>query len=127
MASNRGYTTAQKVKDVMGGKVASYFTDAIIEAAINRIEGVIDSHLRHSTSGNITGANNITWTTGYSVHWVIEGAATYGTALQLCSGSTASWNTLDQLINAQNTFSYMFKTFMDIIEDEMTGGFVGDQ
>lgn len=124
MASNLGYTTATKVRDVLGGMVNSYFTDAIIEAAINRMEGVIATRLKVTSSGNITGANSLAWTTGKPSHWVIEGAATYGAALQLCGPSILSWNTLDQLINAQQIFSYMLKMFMDIIDGEDTGDFI---
>ncbi len=115
MASNKGYTTATKVKDVMAGKVAGYFTDAMIDSAINRIEGVIDSKLK---IGSETGAYSLTWATGKSPHWIIEGAATYGAALQLCGASIASWNSLDDIVNAQNVFSYMLKFFMDAIDSQ---------
>ena len=125
MASNRGYTTATKVRDVLAGQVVGYITDAMIDSAINRIEGVIDSELKIGSGS--TGGFSLTWTTGTSSHWVIEGAATYGAALQICGPSIASWNTLDQLINAQNTFSYMFKVFMDILENEDNGQWVRDQ
>lgn len=123
MASNRGYTTATKVRNVIGGQVNGYFTDAMIEAAINRIEGAIDAILNIDST---TGGYSFTWTTGYSKHWVVEGATTYGAALALCGPNIASWNTLDQLINAQNTFSYWFKFYMDIIADEEFGANVVD-
>jgi len=124
MASNLGYTTATKVRDALSGKVNGYFTDAMIESCINRIEGVIAAKLKVSSSGNITGANTLSWTTGKPSHWIIEGAATYGAALQLCGPSAASWNTLDQLVNAQNTFTYMLKIFMDAIESEDLSDFI---
>lgn len=125
MASNRGYTTATKVREVLAGQVNGLFTDGVIEAAINRIEGVIDANLKIGTGS--TGGFSLTWTTGTSSHWVIEGAATYGAALQIIGPSIASWNTLDQLVNAQNTCSFMFKIFMDVIEDTENGIFVRDQ
>ena len=115
MASNRGYTTATKVRDVMGGMVIGVMTDAMIDSAITRIEAIIDCHLK---VGSETGAYSLTWATAKTPHWVLEGAATYGAALQLCGPSILSWNTLDQLINAQNLFSYMFKAFMDVITTE---------
>jgi len=127
MASNRGYTTATKVKAALGGRVAGYFTDGIIEDAINRVEGIIDTALKVSSSGNIVGANSLTWTTGLSPHWVIEGAATFGAALQLCNGSIVSMNGLDEVVSVQNFCSYMFKTFMDQIENEMFGDFIAGQ
>ena len=125
MASNRGYTTATKVREVLAGQVNGLFTDGVIEAAINRIEGVIDANLKIGTGS--TGGFSFTWATGTSAHWVIEGAATYGAALQIIGPSIASWNTLDQLVNAQNTCSFMFKIFMDVIEDTENGIFVRDQ
>lgn len=116
-SSVRGYTTATKVKAVLAGKVNGNFTDAVIEDAISRIEGWIDTKLRITSSTNIVGANTLSWTGSFAPHWVIEGAATYGAALQLCGPSIASWNTLDQLVNTQNELSYFFKLFADLIED----------
>lgn len=121
MASNRGYTTATKVRDVLAGQVNGYFTDAMIESAINRIEGVIDARLKISSDD---GGFTFTWTTGTSMHWVVEGAATYGAALQIAGPSALSWNTFDQLINAQNVYAFMFKIFMDRIEDEEDGSHI---
>src|SRR3990167_9896381 len=119
MASNRGYTTATKVRDVLAGQLNSYLTDAMIDSMINRIEGVIDSKLKIGTS-----ASSFTWATGKSPHWAIEGAATYGAALQCCGPSAVSWNTLDQLSNTQNLFAYLYKFFMDIIDSDEFGDFV---
>ena len=113
-----------KVKDALAGRVASYYSDAMIESMINRIEGIIDSRLK---VGSGTLSNSVTWATAKSPHWVIEMAATYGAALQAAGPSAASWNTLDQLINAQNLFAYLYATAMDIIESEDFGQFVVDQ
>ena len=125
MASNRGYTTATKVRAVIGSKVINDFTDAVIEQAINRIEGVIDTMLK--VGDGSTGAFSFTWATGESTHWVVEGAATYGAALQCLGPSIASWNTLEQMQNAQNICSFMFKLYMDRIIDEEDGSFIRDQ
>lgn len=115
MASNRGYTTATKVRNALANQVNGVFTDAMIDNAINRIEGIIDT--RFGLRG--TGANSFTWDTTKAEHWVVEGAATYGAALQLAGPSAVSWNTLDQLINAQNTYAYLYKLFMDMIEEDL--------
>ena len=115
MASNRGYTTATKVRDALAGQVITYISDAMIDSAINRMEGVIDTTLQ---MGAGDGSNaQITWTTGTATHWVVEMAATYGAALQLCGPSAASWNTLEQLVNSQNLFSYLLAFAMRVIED----------
>ena len=124
MASNRGYTTATKVRDVLAGQINGYFTDAMIESAINRIEGVIDANMK---IGSGDGEYSFTWTTATAAHWVMEGAATYGAALQFTGPSYASWNTLDQIVNAQNLFSFMFKMFMDMLEDQDSGTFIRSQ
>jgi len=122
--SIKGYTTFAKVKEVLGSQVNGLFTEAVVNSAINRMEGVIDTRLKITTSGSHTGGNSFTWNTLYPVHWVVEGAATYGAALQLCGPSVASWNTLDQLINAQNLFANQFKIYMDLIESEDFGDFI---
>ena len=121
MASNRGYTTATKVRDKLAGMVNGYFTDAMIEAEINRVEGAIDSELK---IGSNDGEFTFTWTTATAPHWVVEAAATYGAALGIAGPSAYSWNTLDQLINAQNLFSFMFAFYMNMIKDEDTGAFI---
>lgn len=124
MTSNRGYTTATKVRDAMADQIHTSFADADIEACINRMEGIIDARMR---IGGSTGAFSFTWATAKSPHWAVEMAATYGTALMLCGASAASWNTLEQLVNAQNTFSYLLKLAMDTLEDESSGAFILDQ
>jgi len=125
MASNRGYTTATKVRDKLAGMVNGYFTDAMIESEINRVEGAIDATLK--IGDGATGGFSFTWATGESTHWIIEAAATYGAALGMCGPSILSWNTLDQLVNAQNIFSFWFKFYMDLLEDEDSGAFIRDQ
>lgn len=125
MASNRAYTTATKVRDALAGQIITYISDAMIDSMINRIEGVIDTKLK---VGSGTGSSStFTWTTGDAPQWVIEGAATYGAAMQCCGPSAASWNTLEQLVNAQNTFSYLYKLFMDMIDSDEFGDFIVEQ
>ena len=119
MVSNRGYTTATKVRDAMASQIHTSFSDADIENCINRIEGIIDTKLKVGAGTGSTAT--FTWTTGDAPQWVLEGAATYGSALQLCGASAASWNTLEQLVNAQNTFAYLYKLFMDLIDAEDFG------
>jgi len=126
MASLRGYTTATKVRDVFAARVDGTFSDADIETIINRIEGVIDVKLRRAISSQ-TGGHTFTFSASTPAHMVIEGAATYGAALQLCGPSVLSWNSFDQLINAQNIFSFMFKLFMDEIESEGDSQFIVDE
>lgn len=111
MASNKGYTTATKVRDVMAGRVVAYITDAMIEAAINRAEGAIDNAF----------GSTITWATGTPKHWVVEGAVTWHAALQISGSSLDSWNTLAELIAFQDLAAYMVKFFMDQIYDDMMG------
>jgi hypothetical protein len=124
MASNRGYTTAAKVQTVFPASIRAALDTTTVESAINRIEGIIDTKLK---VGSGVGANTITWATAKAPHWVIESAATYGAALQLCNPSIASFLTLDQLIGFQNLCSYMYKLSMDIIESEGWADFVVDQ
>ena len=114
MVSNRGYTTATKVRDALAGQIVTYITDAMIDSMINRIEGVIDTKMGIGAGTGSVGV--FTWTTGKVRQWVLEGAATYGAALQCCGPSAASWNTLEQLVNSQNLFSYLYKIFMDMVD-----------
>lgn len=127
MASNRGYTTAVKVKNILPPAIANVIATATVEEAINRVEGVIDSKLKVTTSSNIVGANTLAWTTANAPHWVIEGAATFGAAMQCCGPAVASLQTLDQLVTSYNTYAYMFKVFMDVISSEDYGTFVVEQ
>lgn len=124
MASNKGYTTATKVRAVIDSRVANSITDTVIDNAINRIEGVIDTHM---DVGSGTGAYTFTWTTGTPAHWVVEGAATYGAALQCLGPSVASWSTLDQLNQMINICTYMFKMYMDLIITEESMEHIRDQ
>lgn|SRR3990167_2306334 len=117
MVSNRGYTTATKVRDVLANRVHTNFSDTDIEDIINRIEGLIDTKLKIGEGGS-----SLTWATAKAPHWVIEMAATYGAALAVCGASPESWNTLEHLVNGQNIFAYMFGAAMAIIEE---GGDVG--
>lgn len=125
MASNRGYTTATRVRDIMADQIHTSFSDADIETCINRIEGIIDTKLK---VGSGTGATaTFTLDSTKAPEWVIEGAAAYGAALQLCGASAASWNTLEQLVNAQNVFSFMYKLFTDMIDSDEFGDFIIEQ
>ena len=123
MASNRGYTTATKVRDVLAGQVVTYITDAMIDAEINRIEGLIDTQLKIGGGGQAAFA----WTTGTVPDWVLEAAATYGAAMMCASLSAASMNSLEQLVNIQNHCAYKFKTAMDRIESQDLGTFIKEQ
>ena len=107
----------------MAGQIHTSFSDADIDSCINRIEAIIDCSIKVGTGGSSAFA----WTTSTVAHWIVEGAATYGAALQLCGPSAASWNTLDQLVNAQNTFSFIYKLFMDIIQSDEFGDFIIEQ
>lgn len=124
MASNKGYTTATKVRAVIGSRVINDFTDAVIDQCINRIEGVLDTHMG---VGSGTGALTVTWATAKPPHWVLEGAATYGAALQCLGPSLASWNTLDELNQMINLCTYQFKMYMDLITTEEPMQFIRDQ
>jgi len=123
MASNRGYTTAQKVRDVLAGQVVTYITDAIIDAIINRIEAVIDTKLKIGVGGTTA----FTWTTTTVPDWAIEMATTFGAAVIICGPSSASWNTQEQLENMQNICSFWFKVAMDIIDSQDFGTFLLEQ
>lgn len=106
----------------MAGQVINYLSDAMIDTMINRIEGVIDIKLKIGTNGS-----SFTISATKAPHFVVEGAATYGAALLCCGPSLSSWNTLDQLVVAQNLYTYWYKHYMDLIESEDFGPFIVEQ
>lgn len=111
MASNKGYTTATKVRAVMAEKVLGVWSDTEIEDCINRAEGIVDNRLDSTITIDTTKPN----------HMVVEGAVTWLAALQVAATCAPSWNTLAELVNFQNVASYMVKLYLDAIETDITG------
>lgn len=111
MASNKGYTTATKVRAVMAERVLGVWSDAEIEDAINRAEGIVDNRLDSTITIDTTKPN----------HMVVEGACTWIAALQVAASCLPSWNTIAELQNFQNVAAFMIKLYLDAIETDITG------
>jgi len=111
MASLRGYTTAQHVRDMLGGQVNTYLTDAMIETMISDIEGVVD--------GWLSTPSGITFSATKSLHLIVRRAVTSGVAILVLASSSLSWQTLEQAVNARDIATYEWETCYKLITGDM--------
>ena len=88
------YTTAAIVRAQLNDQVSTNYSDADIEEIINSVEGFIDAVLKIGTGGNI----DITFDASTKKHRVLRRWANALAGFEVGLGSSASWETLDQLI-----------------------------
>lgn len=112
MASLKGYTTAQHVRDFLGGQVATYLTDTMLDTMISNCEGVVDGWLK---VGSGTGSGSLTFSATKSPHLILRDAVTAGAAIKALAASTVSFSTLEQAINARDTAVYVWETSYKLI------------
>lgn len=115
MASLRGYTTAQNVRDFLGGQGGT-LTDAQIETMISNVEGTIDLWIA---------GKDITFSSSKSYHLILRKAATAGTAILVLASSSASWQTLEQAVNARDIAIYEWETSYKLITGKQADNPIG--
>lgn len=113
MASVKGYATAQNVRDFLGGQVATYLTDAMIEVFISECEGVIDTYLKVGTNGY-----SLTYSALKAPHLILRQAATAGAAIKVLACSSLSWQTLEQAVNARDSATYFWETSIKMLLED---------
>jgi hypothetical protein len=118
------YTTATNVRNLLGQRVKSDISDAMINVWIEEAEGMIDIWLRIGTSGN-----SLTFSSAKKPHLVLEMAATMIAGSLCLASSSLSWLSMDQALLMQETMIYWAEEAKRIITEasEDHGGFIVEQ
>ncbi len=116
------YTTATKVKAMIGDQILAVTVDADIEVWIEEAEGLIDTWLKIGSGDN---ANSLTFSATKKPHLVLEMCATALSAFIAISSASASVSTMESLVNMQEVCWATYQECKTAILAD--GGFILDQ
>ena len=118
------YTTATKVRAMLGEYVNNLTSDTEIEVWIEEAEGFIDTWLK---IGSGTGANTFTFSASKKPHLVLELAATSLAASIALSHSTVSWLTMESAVFMMETCVFWWEQSKALITSEEFADFILEQ